>query len=195
MGDSNFAFVTSLASSSDQLVVIHLILPLHSLLFSTCLGTGSQEMLPGFGANSFFTTPEIKPEPEVLSEDEEPIVRPVKKAKQSTPKKIKPEPDFSEDESDKNGSLKPGQLAGPSKSNVYRRAVDAMKAGVSPQERDMRNILKYMGGEYTTNFKRKFSTFEKQKTKTSKKSKVKQEEYLASPSEVDDKSSEVSMHP
>ena len=80
-------------------------------------------------------------------------------------KKVKIEPEVFEDEFDKPGNLKPGSLVAASKSNAYRRAVDALKAVVSPQERDLRKIRKYMGGEYTTNFKRKVSLFERRKVK------------------------------
>ena len=65
--------------------------------------------------------------------------------------------------------MKPGQLAAPSKSDAYRRAVDAMKAGVSPQEHDLKKFRKYMESEFTTNFKRKVSEFEKRKSKSRKK--------------------------
>jgi hypothetical protein len=40
-----------------------------------------------------------------------------------------------------------------------------MRAVVSPQERHLRQIRKYMGGEYTTNFKRKVLLFERRKVK------------------------------
>lgn len=109
-------------------------------------------------------------------------IRVIKKATRSGNSKVKTEPDVSEDESDRAGNLKPGQLAPPSKSNVYRSAVNAIKAGVSPQERDLRKLRKYMGGEYTTNFKRKLSQFEERKTKHSKKVKVKKELLSASSS-------------
>jgi hypothetical protein len=65
-----------------------------------------------------------------------------KKATRSGSSKVKDELDVFEDESDNGGNLKPGQLAAPSKSNAYRRAIDGMKANVSPQERDLRKIRK-----------------------------------------------------
>lgn len=48
-----------------------------------------------------------------------------------------------EDEFDIRRSLIPGQLAVPSK------AMEAMKAGVSPQENDVRKIRKYIDGKST----------------------------------------------
>jgi hypothetical protein len=67
--------------------------------------------------------------------------------------------------------LKKGQLAAPSRSRAYRRASDAIKAGVSPQEDDLRKLLKYMGGDFTTSWKRKMQKFDKKYGKKAEKTK------------------------
>jgi hypothetical protein len=46
-----------------------------------------------------------------------------------------------------------------------------MKAGVSPQADDLRKLLKYMGGDYTTEWKRKMKKFDKKYGKKAEKTK------------------------
>jgi hypothetical protein len=80
----------------------------------------------------------------------------------------------SSDESDHTqgkAPLKKGQLAAPSRSRAYCRASDAMKAGVSPQEDDLRKLRKYMGGDFMTSWKRKTAKFDKKYGKKKQKTK------------------------
>jgi hypothetical protein len=64
-----------------------------------------------------------------------------------------------------------------------------MKAGVSPQADNMRKILKYRGGEYSTAWKRKIAKFEKEQGKKAEKvvektEKVVKKEKATTPSPV-----------